>query len=200
MPERIANIVILAEDTAQQNLVFRYLERCNPRVSYRDCRFETAATRSGGSGEQFVRTRYPAEVKEHRLMVGKGASALLTVVIDADKEETRHREKQLRDALEAARGGCPPKDRHHYDPLAAKEPIVVLIPRRHVETWIRALLGDPVDEVTDYKKPPYSAPAANEIKNAASELHKWTRPGAGPGPTSPPSLTASIPEWQKIPF
>ena len=79
------------------------------------------------------------------------------------------------------------------------EQIVVLIPKRHVETWIRALLGNQVDEVTDYTKAPYSTPVANDIKDAATKLHEWTRPGANPGPTSPASLTASLPEWRKIP-
>jgi hypothetical protein len=76
------------------------------------------------------------------------------------------------------------------------EPIVVLIPKRHVETWIRALLGVNVDEATDYTRP---TPTAKEIKDAASELYVCTRPSADPGPTFPPSLTASLPEWQKIP-
>ena len=189
MPDRIANIVILVEDVEQQNLVFRYLERCNPRISYRDCRFETAATRSGGSGEHFVRKRYPVEVKEQRRRVGKGASALLAVMLDADTETTQWRTAQLADALQAvgtyARGN--------------DEPIIVLIPKRHVETWIRALLGEHADELTDYTKAPFLPPTSNDIKTAAAELYGWTRPGASAGVTSPPSLTASLPEWQKIP-
>jgi hypothetical protein len=180
----------------QQNLVFRYLERCNPRIAYRGCRFECAATKSGGSGEQFVRNRYPVEVKEHRRRLGKGASALLAVMLDADLETTQHRAEQLADALEDARKDCPPKEQHHCRPRGAKDPVAVLIPKRHVETWIRALLGNRVDEVTDYTQP---TPTAKEIKDAAAELYEWTRPGANPGPTPPASLTASLPEWQKMP-
>jgi hypothetical protein len=180
----------------QQNLVFRYLERCNPRIAYRDCRFESAATKSGGSGEQFVRNRYPAEVKEHRRRLGNGASALLAVMLDADMETTQRRAKQLADALGDAGKACPPKEKHHYRPPGVDDPIVVLIPKRHVETWIRALLGNQVDEVTDYTRP---TPSPKQIKDAAAELHHWTRPGANPGPTSPASLNASIPEWRKIP-
>ena len=183
----------------QQNLVFRYLERCNPRIAYRDCRLECAATKSGGSGEQFVRNRYPAEVKEHRRRLGKGASALLVVMLDADVEATQHRAKQLADALENARRDCPPKEQHRYRPPGEKEPIVVLIPKRHVETWIRALLGKQADEDTDYTKAPYLPPAPNDIRDAATALYGWTRPGTNPCPTFPASLTASLPEWQKIP-
>jgi len=186
VPDRIANIVIVVEDQEQQNLAYRYLERCKPRLTYRECRFERPAKGSGGSGEQFVRNRYPVEVQEHRRRVGKGASALLVVMVDADMETTHQRASQLSDALEAAGMNERRNDKH----------IVVLIPKRHVETWIRALLGNQVDEVTDYTTP---TPAAKDIKNAAAKLHEWTRPGANPGPTSPLSLTASLPEWRKIP-
>lgn len=179
-------MVVLVEDREQQNLIFRFLARCNRNLTYRDCRFELAATRGGGSGEQFVRNRYPAEVREHRRRLGKGASALLVVMVDADMKTTQYRDSQLSETLKAA--GMEERGRD--------EPIVVVIPKRHVETWIRALLDDPVDEVTDYKKP---KPAPNEIRRAAETLHQWTRPGAAVGSTSPPSLTESIPEWQKIP-
>ncbi|MGD0012273.1 MAG: hypothetical protein ABSE93_27510 [Terriglobia bacterium] len=196
MPDRIANIVILVEDVEQQNLLFRFLERCDHSVTYRRCRFERAAKRSGGSGEQFVRNRYPAEVKEHRSRVGKGVSALLAVMVDADRETTQDRASQLSAALEAAGKDCPPKEQYCYRRREEKELIIVLIPKRHVETWIRALLGNQVDEVMDYTRP---TPTAKDIKDAAAKLHEWTRRGANQGTTSPASLTASLPEWRKIP-
>ena len=73
---------------------------------------------------------------------------------------------------------------------------MVLIPKRHVETWIRALLGNEVDEVTGYKKP---KPTHAEISNATSTLHEWTRLNAVPAATCPASLAESLPEWRKIP-
>ena len=118
--------------------------------------------------------------------MGKGASALLVVMVDADRETTRQRTLLLSDALRTA----------GMDGRREDEPIVLLIPKRHVETWIRALLGDHVNEVDDYTR---RTPTAKEIKDAAAKLHEWTRPGAIPGPTSPLSLTASLPEWRKIP-
>ena len=186
MLDRFTNVVVLVEDIAQQNLIFRFLERCNRSIAYRDCRFEKPAKRSGGSGEQFVRTHYPVEVKENRRRIGRGASALLVAMVDADKNETQVRAKQLSDALDAA----------NLERRGQNDPIVVLIPKRHVETWIRALLGNGVDEVQDYKNP---KPTPDEIRQAAVTLHQWTRPNAVPGPTSPPSLTESVPEWRKIP-
>ncbi len=184
MPERIANKIILAEDLEQQNLVRRYLERCGHAPPFR-----LLPLTKRGSGEKYVRDQYSKEVHACRSALGRRASALLVVIVDADTGETRWRATQLSDALRAA----------GMDERREDEPIVVLIPRRHVETWIRALLGNQVDEVTDYTKAPYSTPVANDIKNAAAELHEWTRPGANPCPTCPPSLTASLPEWRKIP-
>lgn len=186
MPERIANKIILAEDLEQQNLVRRYLERCGHAAPFR---LLPLTRRPGGSGEKYVRDQYPREVQACRSILGRRATALLVVIVDADLETTKRRAAQLENALQAAGMHAREDD----------EPIVVLIPKRHVETWVRALLGNQVDEVTDFTKAPYSTPVANDIQEAATELHRWTRPGAKPGPTSPPSLTASLPEWRKIP-
>jgi hypothetical protein len=184
LPERIANKIILAEDTIQQNLVRRYLEKCGHTGPFR--LVPLPAKGIGGSGEKYVRDQYPHQVQSCRSSLGRRAAALLIVIIDADMDTTQHRWLQLSDALKSAS-----LSDGHDD-----EPIAVLIPKRHVETWIRALLGGNVDEATDYTRP---TPTAKEIKDAASELYSWTRPSAAPGPTSPPSLTTSIPEWRKIP-
>jgi hypothetical protein len=168
----------------QQNLIFRFLERCKRGLTYRHCRFERAAKRSGGSGEQFIRKQYPVEVKEHRRRIGKGASALLVAMVDADRGETQHRAQQLLGALKNA----------ELEQPGNNEAISVLIPRHHVETWIRALLGIQVDEINDYKKPESTG---KEIRNAAERLHQWTRPTASPDDTYPQSLKDSLPEWRR---
>ena len=133
-----------------------------------------------------MRDQYPLQVRACRSSLGKKTSALLVVVIDADMETTEYRAAQLSEALKNA--GEEARD--------GGEPIVVLIPKRHVETWIRALLGNEVDEVTDYKKP---KPTYAETVTAAETLHQWTRRNAVPDPTCPPSLTDSLLEWKKIP-
>ena len=184
MPERIANKFILAEDVEQQNLVRRYLERCGHGSGLRLA--PLPGKRSGGSGEKYVRDQYPKQVQACRSSLGRRSSALLIVIIDADMETTQYRATQLADALSAA----------NMDARDAKEPIIVLIPKRHVETWIRALLGVQADEVTSYEKP---EPTPNEIREAAYTLYLWSRPNANPGATSPRSLTDSLPEWKKIP-
>lgn len=184
MPKRISNKIVLVEDLEQQALVRRYLERCGHGAGLRLVRLP--AKGPGGSGEQYVRSQYPLQVQACRSSLGRRKSALLTVVIDADLETTQYRSQQLSNALVAM----------NMEPRDNREPIVVLIPKRHIESWIRALQGKPVNEHDSYKDP---APTPKEILQAAVTLYAWTRPNAGPGPTSPPSLTDSIPEWQKIP-
>ncbi|MGD1104203.1 MAG: hypothetical protein ABSA59_19310 [Terriglobia bacterium] len=184
VPKRISNKIVLVEDFEQQALVRRYLQRCGHGDGLRLGRLP--AKGPGGSGEQYVRNQYPIQVQACRSSLGRRKSALLIVVVDADMQTTQRRSQQLSAALEAAN-----MERRDND-----EPIVVLIPRRHVETWIRALLGNTVDEHTDYKNP---QPTSEEIHHAAETLYDWTRPNTIPGATSPPSLTDSLPEWKKIP-
>jgi len=184
MPERIANKIILAEDVEQQNLVRRYLERCGHGRRLR--LVDLPADGAGGSGEKYVRDQFAKQVQAYRSSIGKRASALLIVIVDADQETTRRRAAQLSSALTAAG-----MDQRNEDEL-----IAILIPKRHVETWVRALLGEQVNETDKFK---YPEPTSKQILQAAETLYGWTRPNAEPGPTSPPSLTESIPEWRKIP-
>ena len=184
MPDRIANKIILAEDPEQQNLVRRYLERCGHKAPFRLVALPPKA--SGGSGEKYVRDQYPTQVRACRSSLGRKAAALLIVIVDADAETTARRATQLAVALRDTG-----QERRTDD-----EPIVVLIPKRHVETWIRALLDDVVNEHNDYKSP---QPTGKEIRKATETLYAWTRRNAVARPDFPPSLRASKTEWRKVP-
>ncbi len=182
MSDRIANIFILVEDVAQQNLVRRYLEACGHNL--RGLRL-LPLPNGKGSGEKRVRDDYARQVAACRSSLGRKTKALLVVMIDADTGAVAQRYGQLAQQLKNA-GAAPRR---------ADEPIAVLVPKRHVETWIRALLGKAVDEVNDFTSP---APEPDEIHSAARSLHQMTRPNAVP-PSGPPSLVASIQEWQRVP-
>lgn len=183
MPDRIANILVLVEDVEQQNLVRRYLQRCG----HTNFRFAPLpAKSSGASGEKYVRDTYPMQVKACRSVIGKRTSAILIVMVDADRETVHGRQTQLATALHAAT----------MAPRSNNEPIVILIPKRHVETWIRALQGEQVDEQTDYKHP---KPIAGQIKISAERVYELARPNVLLPTGLPPSLVTSIPEWRKIP-
>ena len=187
MAKRVANTLVLVEDVAQQSLVLAYLKRTwGKKYSIRNIRLEALPGARGGSGEKHVRDRYANRVKALRSSMGKKASAILIVMIDADNHSTDERHRQLARQLADA----------ELQARANSEPIAVLVPKRHVETWIRALLGNAVDESTDYKRP---KPTGQDFKNAAETLYDWTRPNAPLDENCPPSLSAAILEWQRIP-
>jgi len=159
-------LVVLCEDTATHAFVRRWLNVAGVRHRAREVPVPGG---SGGAGERHVKSRYPAEVQYYRRKANHQRVGLV-VVIDADMETVQRRQQEL-DAELAAQG------------LAARETaerIAVFVPRRNIETWIRALAGDVVDETTDYKPTirldggrPY--PRAGE--GFASFLRRAPRPG-----------------------
>jgi len=113
--------------------------------------------------------------------------ACLIAMIDADsgsaEDRRRQIERALRDAEEPARG--------------VSEPILNLIPRRNVETWILSLNSLLVDEQLDYRHD--ARVSARSIKQAAGTLFSWTRPNAEIPDTCVTSLRDCLPEFDRIP-
>lgn len=183
MPDRIAKIIVLAEDQEHQNLVRRYLHRCGHE--YRSFDF-IALPGNRGSGSQYVREHFPEQVAKCRETLGRRASCLLIVVTDADNLTTNAREQTLhQEVIQAGHGA-----------IATAEPIVILIPKWQVETWIKCLLGQVVlesDRNTD--RPPVTA---EQIITASGTLHDWTRPNAQVGQTCVDSLRTALPRWMRI--
>lgn len=185
MPDRVANVIVLVEDREQEVLVRRFLQLWwGARYVPGKIRVEPLPA-GRGAGEQHVRKNYPKQVQACRSRIGKRTSCLLIVMIDADSVTVDERGRQLSDELRTAG-------------LAARgeaDTIALLIPKRHVETWIRALLGSAVSEIGDYKRP---APSPEEIKAAARSLCTALR---GPEPPAdwPASLITSFPEWHRVP-
>jgi hypothetical protein len=134
--ERIAEVVIVAEDLRQVNFVRRSLKRVESNRQVRVVRSPTGR----GSGEQFVRQQYSEEVERYRNRSTRRKAALI-VVSDADTNTVAYREQQLENELKSDGRAKRKKS----------EKIVHLIPKRHIETWILCLNGDSVDETTDYK-------------------------------------------------
>ncbi len=183
MPDRVARIIILAEDQEHQNLVRRYLIRCGHE--YRSFDF-IALPGSRGSGSQYVRERFPEQVAKCRETLGRRASCLLIAITDADNQTTAAREQSLQ--AELAKAG--------HSSVAPTEPVIILIPKWQVETWIKCLLGQEVSEADrDTDKP---AVSAEEIAASAQTLHNWARPNAQVGTTCVTSLRTALPRWLRI--
>jgi hypothetical protein len=137
MSNRYTEIVVLCEDLMHFNFVRRYLERRGIEPRRIRSNFVRGAR---GAGTQHVIKHYPVEVQAIR---GKSyLRAGLLAVIDADTSSVGDRLRQLEQSL--AQSDKPPR--------RTDERIGTLVPKRNIETWIFHLLGNVVDEETDYKK------------------------------------------------
>jgi hypothetical protein len=181
--DRVANIIILSEDQEHQNLVKRYLQRAGHND--RSVR-PVALPGNRGCGSQYVREKFPEQVKECRGTLGRRASCLLIVVTDADNLTQTQREQTLHAELQGL----------GHLPLGHGEPIVILIPKWQVETWIKCALGQTMsEEDKDSDRPPVDS---DQIKQAAQRVFEWARPGAQAGATCVPSLHSALPRWRRI--
>jgi len=137
MADRYTQVVILCEDYMHLSFVRRYLVQRG--IEGRRIRGNVAPS-GRGAGSQYVLNGYPKEVKAIRSRPHIRAG--LVAVIDADTLSVKDRFSQLEKAL--ADNGQPGR--------AEAERIGLLSPKRNVETWVFHLLGNAVDEETDYKK------------------------------------------------
>jgi hypothetical protein len=183
MAERVANVILLIEDINQENLLRRYMQSLGH--DNRNMRPQRLP-KGHGSGEQFVREKYASEVRAVRSQLTR-TKACLIAMIDADAgsvdDRKRQLERALRDAEEPAR--------------SAAEPILNLIPKRNVETWILCLNSHVVDEVADYRRD--QRVDAQSIKLAAGNLFSWTRRNQPIPNTCVPSLQDCWPEFRRVP-
>ncbi len=132
------------------------------------------------SGEQWVRTRYPRELKAIR---GK-QRAYLIVVTDADTRSTEARRAQLESECE----------RQQIPRRTDGDPVLVVVPRRNIETWLAYLGGTPVDEVTTYPRLYRArdcAAHANRLYVMCHDVQRLDEP-------APPSLREACEEYRKL--
>ncbi len=91
-----------------------------------------------GCGEQYVRLQFPRYLQVLRSK--SFDSNVLVVAIDADKKTLQERKVQLNEACEAA----------NVSVRTETDKMLVFIPKRNVETWIKYFDGETVDEEQDY--------------------------------------------------
>ena len=91
-----------------------------------------------GCGEQYVRMQFP---KQLRALRSKSFdSNVLIVAIDADKKTVQERKLQFNDACNAV----------EIETRTEDDKLLIFIPKRNIETWIKYFDGDIVDEEHDY--------------------------------------------------
>ncbi len=151
-------MVILCEDRQQEVLARHFLTACG--ISRKRIR-SVIAPKGLGSGEHYVRERYPDEVQGYRQKCNH-LNIALVVMIDADTHSVKARFDQLEDCLiEKRLPGRGPDER-----------IGIFVPRRNIETWIHYLQGAEVNEVDVYPRLPKESdckPLAHELAQRRSQ-------------------------------
>ncbi|MBC7964253.1 MAG: hypothetical protein H7Y05_15075 [Steroidobacteraceae bacterium] len=171
--------MILCEDQQQEVFIRHFLMKKG--YTQRQMRIERCPS-GKQAGEQFVREKYPAELKALRQRTAKAETALL-VMIDADTGTVTEMAKRL-DAICSEQGVAV---RNQNDRA------VLLIPRRNIETWVHFLDGEAVDETTAYSKLRYES----DCKLGVKGLFEICSEGECPA-DFPDSLKVACLEYQRV--
>ena len=171
------HITLLCEDSQTDAFVRRFLKHRNLRG--RDIR---TLELPGGtqSGEQWVRERYPNQLRAIR---GR-RDAFLIVITDADIGSTHDRRAQLE--AECDRNGVPGRQ--------DGDPVLVIIPRRNIETWLAYLGGENVDEFNRYPRLRRERDCEVHARHLYSMCHERQRLDE----PVPPSLREACHEYRKL--
>lgn len=171
-------IVILCEDRQQEVFARHFLIAGG--VHKRRIRSKIAP-HGQGSGEQFVRAQYPAEVKAYRSRKNH-LNIALVVMIDADTFSVTDRRKHLDTVLAD----------HELAARASDERIGIFIPKRNIETWIYYLQGKDVTEDDVYPHLAQESACKPFVVKLAENRHDDLPDDA------PPSLKAACAELERV--
>ena len=170
-----AQVIVLCEDKQQSVFVRRFLKR---RTGHRIA--VVSAPTGKGSGEQFVRERYPQELRALRKAT---VNTVLVVMIDGDTTGAEKRVTQLHESCRQL--GIPPRTPH--------DRVAITIPTRSIETWLRYLDGDTVSETTRYPKLDRPSDCKAHVHTLADmcSRRRLRQP-------APPSLIAACEEYGRV--
>lgn len=185
MSNRVSQAVLLCEDATQERLVRAFLKECGIKNPDRYLRTKVASKEKQGGGISWVIEKFPDQLLAVRNRQKARAETLLIVMIDADKNSIEERREELNDRAQLL----------GHEKIGQNE-IALLIPKYHVETWIRVLLGETVTEDEDCKG--FQKPTKEEIRQAAENLFELSRPNAPLASNCIPSLLASLPVWRML--
>jgi hypothetical protein len=179
MAKRSIRLTILCEDLQQEVFARKFFMSRGFQPWELDFR---TAPRGKGSGEAYVRERYPREVKTYRSK-STHLSICLAVIIDADKYTVQHRLNQLDVALE--------DDGQRKRQVGEK--IAAFVPRRNIKTWIHYLREQAVDEETAYPKLARESDCKPDVEKLVNQICPSGLPN-----DAPPSFHTACDELQKI--
>ncbi|MDC0745555.1 hypothetical protein [Polyangium mundeleinium] len=170
---------VLCEDRLTVDFVERLADRwgMGPRQRSID-----TSPKARGSGEQYVREHFAKAVARWRAQSDE--NVVLLVVVDGDNKGVARRRNELEQTLREAGATR----------IAASDPVAIIVPTWHIETWIAWLCGHrPVSELQRYKNDePLGREVANKIKageyTPKLAVAAWTHPAPDEA-THVPSLT-----------
>jgi len=179
MSQRRVQLVILCEDRQQEVFARHFLEKrgFTGRLRTQIC------PKGSQSGEQYVRTRYPVEVKVYRQNKNR-VSIGLVVLIDVDTSTIEKRLDQLAHVLRV----------DSQQARQVDEAIAIFTPKRNIETWIHSLQGEVVNEEDIYSKfQNNEASCKPSVENLVDQCRSQTLPS-----TIPESLQIACGELQRL--
>ena len=171
------HITLLCEDSQTDAFVRRFLKRRN--FGRRDV-LTLPLPAGNQSGEQWVRERYPSELRAIRAR----QRAYLIVVTDADAYATGTRRAQLNAACDEKR--IPRRD--------DRDPVLMIVPKRNIETWLAYLDGTTVDEVAPYPRLQRERDCVAQANRLYAMCHEAQRLDEG----APPSLREACAEYGRL--
>jgi hypothetical protein len=171
----MSRIVLLCEDRLHESLVRRFCDAHGSRLER-----VFVAPKARGAASAWVLAQYPARVAEFRSRANAQPQLALLVMIDGDNVGLVERKRELDGRLQDK-------------PRRQEERILIWAPTWSVETWIRALRGEPVDETKSYKGGD-SLTFATASDGAA--FHKATRAEFA---STLPSLADGVNESERLP-
>ena len=172
-----AEIILLCEDLQTDIFVRRFLSHRNIRA--RD--IQTCPLPAGKqAGEQWVRTRFPKELQRIR----QRQEAFLIVVVDADTGSGRDRHAQLEEQCR----------QQNVEKRKPEDPVIVIVPRRNIETWFEYLEGKSVDESSAYPR----LQRERDCKLLADRLFVMCHERQRLDEPAPPSLREACEEYPKL--
>ena len=179
MSQRRVQIVILCEDRQQEVFARSFLKKRGFTGLFR-----TKICPPGSqSGEQYVRSQYPMEVKAYRQNKNR-VSIGLVVLIDADTGTLQDRLNQLANTL----------DEDAQEKRRSHEAIAIFVPKRNIETWIHYLQGEIVNEEDAYPKfHQNEGVCKTNVENLADRCYSQNLPE-----DAPRSLQAACGELQRL--
>ena len=175
---RQVQLVLLCEDNQHEAFVRRFLAEMG--WDNRSMRV-VKAPGGRGSGEQYVRERFPVELEAQR---SRHVNQALVVMMDGDNQGVGARLNQLDEACQGANIRRRTRD----------ERVAVFIPTWNIETWLAYLDGAQVDEERfNYRR----LDRERECQRHVEELARMCRARELRTP-SPLSLDAACDEYRTL--